>query len=199
MFRTYAESRGHAAPRSFTAALADFRKDSADWFDGSLGAVDRRMAKCGSLLHSAQAAAAIDPAAHLAAIAELSADHIALKNLRRDLLSGASDLTTKYVPPSRRTAGRTHLSSEDRRWVTLESANFFSSQEDARHDVAEMAERARRHAAEATSALPPARARAITAAFEEAVAGQARLTPRPRTASRKRPVFTDFPDSQMFL
>lgn len=199
MFRTYAESRGQTAPRSFTAALTDFRKDSADWFDGSLGAVDRRMAKCGSLLHSAQASAANDPATHLAAIAELSADYAALKNLRRDLLSGASDLAAKYAPPSRRTAGRTQLAPQDRRWVMLESANFFSSQENAHHDVAEMAERARRYAAEATSAMAPARARAITAAFEEAVAGQARLTPRPRTASRNRPVFTDFPDSQMFL
>ena len=195
MFYPHAKPKGR---RSFTAALDDFRKDSADWFDGTLDAVDRRMAKCGTLLHSAQAAAASDPVPHLAAIAELSADHTALKNLRQDLLNGASDRTTKYAPPSHRTAGRTQLAPEDRRWVTLKSADFFSSQEDARHDVAEMAERARRYAAEATSALPPARARAVTAAFEEAVAGQARLTPRPRTAS-KRPVFTDFPDSQMFL
>jgi len=196
MFYPHVKPKGR---RSFAAALDDFRKDSADWFDGTVIAVDRRMAKCGSLLHSAQAAAAHDPAAHLGAIAELSADHTALKNLRQDLLSAASGRETKYVPPSRRTAGKSQLAPEDRRWVTLESAKFFSSQEDAHHDVAEMAERARRHAAEVTSALPPARARSITAAFEEAVAGQARLTPKPRTASRKRPIFTDFPDSQMFL
>jgi hypothetical protein len=196
MFRTYAESRGLTTPRTFTAALADFRKGSADWFDGSLGSVDQRMSKCSKLLHNAQTAAASDPVAHLAAIAELSADHTALKNLREDLLTGASGREAGYTPPGQRLAKR--LVSEDRRWVTLEGAKFFAAQEDARHDVNEMAERARRHAEVATSGLPAGRARLLTAAFEEAVATQARLTPRPRTASR-RPVFTAFPDSQMFL
>ena len=195
MFRSYAESRGLTKPRTFTAALSDFRKDSDSWFDGSVGSVDRRLARCARLLHDAESAAGEDPAKHLAVIAELSADRTALKNLRTDLLNGANQWETRYAP---RTAARKQdLTNAERRWVTLESARFYAEQADARHDVTEMAERARRHAEVATSTLGR-RASLVTAAFEQAVAGHARLTPKPRTAARK-PVFTAFPDSQLFL
>lgn len=192
MFSKYAESRGLTAPRTFTAALADFRKKGDEWFDGTVEAVDQRLARCNKLLHVAHTKAAEDPASQLQVIAELSADRTALKNLRADLTSGATDRDTGYVPP--RVAAT--LTPEERRWVTLESAKFVAEHETVRHDTAEMAERARRHAEVATSAMN--RPQVLTAAFEREVATIARLTPR-RTASRKGPVFTDFPDSQMFL
>lgn len=192
MFRNYAESRGLDKPRTFTAALSDFRTASDSWFDGSIAAVDRRLASCTKLLHSAQSAAGDDPAAHLQVIAELSADRTALKELREDLVSGASARHASYAPPP-----APELSPAERRWVVLESAKFYAEQDDARHDVAELGQRARHYAELATSASP--RSRQISAAFEREVATIARMTPRPRTASRKRPVFTDFPDSQLFL
>jgi len=190
MFRTYAESRGLTTPRTFTAAIAEFRKDADSWFDGTVGSVDRRMSRCSKLLHAAEKSAASDPAAQLQVLAELNTDRIALKELRADLLSGAAERITDYRAP-----GPIKLSATERRWVILESAKFHAEQENS-HNVAEMAERARRYAQNVTSASP--RSRELIAAFEAAVAGHAKQAPRPRTASR-RPVFTDFPDSQMFL
>lgn len=201
MFRTYAQSRGLTSARTFTATLTEFRQKSDSWFDGTVESVDRRLSRCSKLLHVAQSSAGEDPAAHLAVIAELSTDHTALKKLREDLLTGASGREAGYTPPGRRLASRAvsePLSSQERRWVVLESARFHAAQDDALHDVAEMAERARRHAEVVTSGLFPDRSRVVTAAFEQAVAGHARRTPRPRTAAR-RPAFTDFPDSQLFL
>jgi hypothetical protein len=192
MFRTYAESRGLDTPRTFTAALSEFRQESDSWFDGSPGSVDRRLSKCAKLLHQAETAAAGDPASQLTVIAELSADRTALKELRADLLSGANTRDPGYIPP--RIAA---LTDRERRWVTLESAKFFADNEDAQRHTAEIAERARRHAEIATSASP--RSRVLTAAFEAAVAGHSRALPTLRVARRKRPVFTGFHDSQMFL
>jgi hypothetical protein len=193
MFRTYTESRGLTAPRTFTAALSEFRKESDGWFDGTIEAVDRRMARVSKLLHIAHTKAAEDPASQLEVIAELSADRTALKSLREDLTTGAASRDTGYAPPKIATT----LTPGERRWVTLESAKFVADHEDARHNVAEMAERARRHAEVATSAMD--RPRVLTAAFEREVATIVRMTPRPRTASKERPVFADFPDSQLFL
>lgn len=195
MFRTYAASRGLDKPRTFTAALQDFRDGSDNWFDGTPGSVDRRLARCASLLHAAEQASGDDPASHLMVIAELKSDHTALKELRADLLSGASSRMASYSPPG---ITPDKLSPGDRRWVTLEAARFHNEQ-DRPYDVAEMAERARRYAEKVTSTLPASHARVLTAAFEQMVATRARLTPRPRTASRKRPVFTGFDDSQLFL
>lgn len=192
MFRTYAESRGLTAPRTFTAAVSEFRREADGWFDGTVEAVDRRLARCTKLLHVAHSKAAEDPASTLQVIAELTEDRRALTALRQDLTTGAADRDTGYTPP--KTAA---LSAEERRWVTLESAKFVAEHEDARHNVAEMAERARRHAQVATSTMD--RPRVLTAAFEREVATIVRMTPEPRIASRKRPVFTDFPDSQLFL
>lgn len=192
MFRTYAESRGLTAPRTFTAAVSEFRKEADGWFDGTVEAVDRRLARCNKLLHIAHTKAAEDPASQLQVIAELTEDRRALTALRQDLTTGAADRDTGYTPP--RAAA---LSAAERRWVTLEGAKFVAEHQDARHDVAEMAERARRHAQVATSTMD--RPRVLTAAFEREVATIVRMTPKPRTASRKRPVFTDFPDSQLFL
>lgn len=194
MFRTYAESRGLTKPRTFTAALQEFRDHSDGWFDGSPGSVDRRLAECTKLLHVAQTAAGEDPARHLEVIAELTSDHKVLKELRSDLLSGAATRTARYAPPG---IGVQKLSAEDRRWVVLEAAKFHAENNNS-SDVEEMAERARRHAERVTSTLGSARSRVLCAAFEHAVAVRARLTPKPRTAA-KRPVFTAFPDSQLFL
>lgn len=193
MFRTYAESRGLTNPRTFTAALDNFRKSADSWFDGSVEAVDQRLARVNKLLHVAHNKAAEDPAGQLEVIAELSADRTALKSLREDLTSGAADRTTGYVPPKVAAT----LTPAERRWIALESAKFIAEHEDVRYDVAEMGERARRYAEVVTSTMD--RPREMTAAFEREVATIVRMTPRPRTASRPKPVFTDFPDSQMFL
>lgn len=191
MFRNYAESRGLNKPRTFTASVSEFRKGSDSWFDGSIESVDQRLARVNKLLHTAHTHAAENPADYLAVIAELTTDRTALKELREDLVSGAATRDTGYQAP--RVAA---LSSEERRWVTLEAARFIAEQDD-RHNVAEMAERARRHAEIATSTME--RPREVTAAFEAAVAKHALNAPRPRTAARTRPVFTGFHDSQMFL
>lgn len=192
MFRKYVESRGLNKPRTFTAALGEFRQKSDDWFDGTPGSVDRRLAACTKLLHTAQTAAGQDPASQLQVIAELTADRTALKNLRDDLLSGAASRQPVRRVASTKTAALTRLSSTERRWVILESAKFHGEQTDARSDIAEMMERARHYAQARTGSAT------VIAAFEEAVADHARRTPRPKVAARKQ-VFTDFPDSQLFL
>lgn len=74
-----------------------------------------------------------------------------------------------------------------RRWLTLEAARFARENIDAIHDAGELAERGRRYAA----TLRPD----LAEHFAAEVASHAR--PRPRVASA--PVFTEFPDSAMFL
>jgi hypothetical protein len=78
-------------------------------------------------------------------------------------------------------------SADPVRWVVLEAAAFVRENSDAIYDRGELTERARRHAAVISPSL--------VEPFAAEVASYVR--PRPKTASA--PVFTDFPDSSMFL
>lgn len=81
-----------------------------------------------------------------------------------------------------------------RHWVDAQAREFLREQ--ARNaDRAELAERARRHAAAETSAMPTREARALSAAF---VARVAELAPRPRRAANRPQLSRDFPDQMLF-
>jgi hypothetical protein len=186
--RAYVESRGLSRPHKFASRLQAFRRDSEGWFDGTPNSVDRRLAACRALIHEARTMAAEDPVGHLQVMAELDSDRQSLTDLRHDLLTGAIDREARY-------AGRpdpSPMDSAERRWVTLEASRFHRDQDSARHDVTEMAERARRHAEVYAPSRPAAWA------FQAAVAELARRTPAPRTAS-SRPMFRDHPDELLFL
>jgi hypothetical protein len=73
-----------------------WHKEAETWFDGSVDSVDRRLAACNTLLHLSRDAVAtegIGPSTrtHLAAIGDLEATQTALRALRHDLLTAASD------------------------------------------------------------------------------------------------------------
>lgn len=188
--RAYVESRGLNRPAKFAGRLRDFRDGAEGWFDGTPHSVDRRLATCRSLIHEARSLAADDPVDQLHILAELDSDRVALTNLQDDMLSGGSSRQAA-VKTDRQALSRLG-SREERRWVELEAARFHRNQDDARHDVVEMSERAGRYA----QVHAPSRAAAM--AFESAVAGLARRTPAPRQAQR-RPILRDHPDELLFL
>ncbi len=73
-----------------------WHKEAETWFTGSVDSVDRRLAQCNTLLHLAREAVAHDgigPSTrkHLASIVDLEASQGALRHLRHDLLTAASD------------------------------------------------------------------------------------------------------------
>lgn len=189
-------SRVESSQRSskFARRMHDFRSGAETWFDGTPSSVDRRLATCQSLLHEARTMAADDPVDHLHVLAELDSDRTALSGLREDLLTAGSSRIAR-VEPNRRALASLHRvgSREDRRWVNLEAARFYRNQdENVRHNVEEMAERARRHAGvHAPSPL-------AGQAFEGVVTDLALRTPPPRTATRA-PARRDHPDELLFF
>jgi hypothetical protein len=74
---------------------AQWQKEAETWFDGSPDSVDRRLAACEKMLHQARTRLAHDGftkgARHLETIASLEVDKGALLELRRTLLTAASD------------------------------------------------------------------------------------------------------------
>lgn len=186
--RAYVESRGLSRPHKFASRLQTFRRESENWFDGTPGSVDRRLAACRALIHEARSMAAEDPVGHLRVMAELDSDRQSLTDLRHDLLTGAIDREARYTG----TPDTSPMNSAERRWVTLEASRFHRDQDSARHDVTEMAERARRHAEVYAPSRPAAWA------FQAAVAELARRTSRPRTAARTPPL-RDHPDELIFF
>ena len=74
---------------------AQWHKEAETWFDGSPDSVDRRLAACEKMLHQARTRLAHDGftkgARHLETIASLEVDKGALLDLRRTLLTAATD------------------------------------------------------------------------------------------------------------
>ena len=103
------------------------------------------------------------------------------------------ELRLKREPGEEGEGGRHALSSYDRRFVDLEAAKFARAH---RVPLDELQTRAANFAQEATSTLPRARSRAITAAFVRKVSTLYR--PPVRTAAA-RPSNQDFPPELMFI
>lgn len=182
-------SRRYAA--SLSPALARWQESEGSWFDGSPQSVDKRIAQCRALqsgLRGAAGALAGTAGAvrYIAAEQSLAADRRALAQLRRDLLTAAADRESAPAPEPR----QVRLPKAARRWVEAEARQFLREQAGGA-DRRELAERARRHAATETSALPPGRAAAVTAAFVASVLAGHRPT---RVARRAAAPQQDFPD-----
>lgn len=93
---------------SFKTAYDSYQRGAESWFDGSPNSIDRRVAHCDRLLHSANSTVArmtaSDSQPYLRAIANLSSDREVLSGLRDDLLTGASSREDVTGPPGWRTA-----------------------------------------------------------------------------------------------
>lgn len=93
---------------SFTDEFKRYADHREDWFDGSINSVDRRLARCDKLLHSANSIVGrldiADSRHYLQTILGLKADREALADLRYALLTGASDREDVIGPPGWRTA-----------------------------------------------------------------------------------------------
>lgn len=83
---------------SFRQAMESYRKTAENWFDGTVDAIDRRIAHVDKLLHHIRATVArmdfADSATQLREAQTLSADRSALVEFKRDLLTGAADYST---------------------------------------------------------------------------------------------------------
>jgi hypothetical protein len=187
-----------ARQRAAISPATQWRRESENWFDGSVESVDSRLAACDRLLAGAREQIANDgfgagTRKHIGAIEDLEQQRHVLAGLRHDLLTAASD-RGEFGAPQQRQAS--NLSSDDRRYVELESAKFVRANSDCPAD--ELAIRARHHAEVKTSTFTQQRSRAVTAEFVERVAQLRRATPRPRVAMAplRSP---DFPPELMFL
>ncbi len=86
-----------------------------------------------------------------------------------------------------------------KRWVELESRNFFADNEDAADDLHELTTRAANYAALKTSTLSPNESRAITAAFTNKVGELGRKASKnKRIAAVQRTAFEDFEPELMY-
>jgi hypothetical protein len=98
MFRSARALDRAKTHQSFRTALSDYHKTAESWFDGSVGSIDRRLAKVDRLLHHIRATVArLDfgsSAAYLSAAQQLSADRKALVAQRADMLNGYADYRT---------------------------------------------------------------------------------------------------------
>lgn len=98
--------RQHTAG-SFREASQKYQAAAEKWFDGSPGSIDRRIAKCSALLHTARSTIARYPlseaAPYLKAAKVLEADLDSLHSLRDAMITGASDFE-ELGPPGYREA-----------------------------------------------------------------------------------------------
>jgi len=172
---------------TFSQRLAAFRESAHDWFDGTPQSIDRRMEKCSTLIATATAAVANDQLDQIPTVTELTADRKALAAMREDLLNGASGREAGQAPSGRRPL---KLSSADARRVYLGSRAFYQDNLDARYDLPEIAERARRYAQVECPHL--------TEAFVASVVESAKNAPPPPRTAAVQPS-TGFPDGAMFL
>ena len=109
MFKDAAALDRQRTATSFDKALGRYAAHAETWYDGTAGSVDRRLAVCERLLHSARATVArlsslTDARRYLEAAADLDDDRRALIALRDDLLTGASSREDVVGPPGWRTA-----------------------------------------------------------------------------------------------
>lgn len=79
---------------SFTQAFKQYTAAAESWFDGSIGSIDKRLAACDKLIHSARSTVArlnvTDSHGYLTASQHLASDREALAGLREDLLTGGA-------------------------------------------------------------------------------------------------------------
>jgi hypothetical protein len=213
MFRS-AKALDRAKTHStFKQAMASYEKTAETWYDGSVDAVDRRIAAVDKLLHHIRTIVArlsfADSASQLRAAQTLSADRATLVEFKRTLLTGAADYSTwanndldhsmdrtaskgasPALPPS--------LPAADRRWVTLESSRFVSANTDCLSDPEELGTRAEHHAALKTSTFSRPHSAAVTRAFVAAVIDLGRKQYRPPVV-KQAAIDMNFKDEAMFL
>jgi hypothetical protein len=108
MFRdSRVADRQHTAA-SFSQLLRRYANKSESWYDGSVGSVDARLARCDQLLHSARFTVArvdiADAGRYLGAVQALDNDRRSLLALRDDLLTGGANRTDVVGPAGWRTA-----------------------------------------------------------------------------------------------
>ena len=93
---------------SFDKAQERYAATTETWFNGSVGSVDKRLAACDKLIHSARFTVArlpiSDAQRYLEAAEDLNSDRRALLALRDDLLNGASNREDVSGPPGWRLA-----------------------------------------------------------------------------------------------
>jgi hypothetical protein len=100
MFRS-AKALDRAKTHStFKLAMASYEKTAESWFDGTVDAVDRRIAQTDKLLHHIRTVVSrldfADSVPQLRAAQTLSADRTTLVDFKRTLLTGAADYS-KYA------------------------------------------------------------------------------------------------------
>ena len=96
MFRSASQIDSERTASSLRRIKANWERTADSWFTGSVDSIDRRIALCERLIHQASQATArlLDrpESAHYMKLAhDLQADHEALTQMRRDLLTAASD------------------------------------------------------------------------------------------------------------
>ena len=96
MFRSASQIDSERTASSLRRIKANWERTADNWFTGSVDSIDRRIALCERLIHQASQATArlLDrpESAHYMKLAnDLQADHEALTQMRRDLLTAASD------------------------------------------------------------------------------------------------------------
>lgn len=201
MFKNAQDLARSRAMRSFRAELKRYANASETWFNGGPDSVDARIGRCASLEHKAQSIIADETVAdvypYLNALRRLKADRQALASLKEDLLTGAAS----RPDPVRRQASRawdlsSELSSQDRRWVTLEANRFLAYNNDTAGDLAELSIRAASHAQDATCHRTEGDSKRIVRAFVAKVQSGYRPPQPRRTASAPS---VDFDESMIFL
>lgn len=96
MFRSASQIDSERTASSLRRIKANWERTADNWFTGSVDSIDRRIALCERLIHQASQATGrlLDrpEAAHYMKLAsDLRADHEALTQMRRDLLTAAVD------------------------------------------------------------------------------------------------------------
>jgi hypothetical protein len=216
-----ASGRRNGNGENLRTALNRYGQNYDNWFDGSVGSIDARLAACARLLHEARSIAA-DRVAFLPIVSELEADQAALTEKRGELITGAQDREA-YTPGEsysnhkfdsgdggrcrwckfdakhahhQHTASAPTLNGTDARWVELEAQRFVRDNSDA--DPRELYIRAANHARPKTGHLGGARAADIEVSFTNRCDNIRSSFPVMRTA-RTEPAYQDFDSALLYL
>ena len=96
MFRSASQIDSERTASGIRRIKASWESSADSWFDGSVDSVDRRIALCERLIHKASAATGRlldrpESGHYMKLASDLQADHAALTQMRRDLLTAAMD------------------------------------------------------------------------------------------------------------
>ena len=96
MFRSASQIDSERTASGLRRIKASWESSADSWFDGSVDSVDRRIALCERLIHKASAATGRlldrpESSHYMKLASDLQADHQALSQMRRDLLTAAFD------------------------------------------------------------------------------------------------------------